>query len=140
MHSEVNINDINELVRCFELGVMPASIFHHQEHVKIAWWYLQHNSLIESIAKFSRGLKNFAQSLGKENLYHETITWAFILLINERLQKGDKLANWEEFAKLNGDLLDWQNNVLSEYYKETTLKSELARQVFLLPDKSLPQV
>lgn len=139
MYSDFNINNINELVKCFELGKIPASTFHHQEHVKIAWWYLQHNSLIESIAKFSEGLKNFARSLGKENLYHETITWAFILLINERLQKGGKLADWEEFAKANQDLIDWKNNILEDYYKETTLKSELARQLFLLPDKSLPQ-
>jgi hypothetical protein len=132
MNSE---STIENLVKQFELKTILPETFHHQEHVKIAWWYLRHYSLVESIVKFTSGLKDFARHLDKENLYHETISWAFILLINERVHKTDTLLTWDEFAKVNKDLLDWKNNVLKRYYQETTLKSELARQTFLLPDK-----
>ena len=36
----------------------------------------------------------------------------------------------------NPDLLIWKDGVLSRYYREATLKSDLARRVFVLPDKS----
>jgi N-formylglutamate deformylase len=124
--------NIEELVRDFELNLLEPEYFHHQEHVKIAWWYLRNYTLLESLEKFSQGLKNFATRLGKGNLYHETITWAYMFLINERLHK-QKSTSWEEFAKANNDLLDWQNNVLKGYYKESSLNSDLARRVFVLP-------
>ncbi|MBI4851193.1 MAG: hypothetical protein HY819_05145 [Acidobacteria bacterium] len=132
-------SSIDKLVKDFELAILSPETFHHQEHVKVAWWYLQHYSLVESIAKFSQALRNFASSLGKENLYHETITLAYILLINERLYKSGKLLSWEEFADANQDLLDKENNVLNKYYNQSTLESDLAREVFLLPDKPLFQ-
>ena len=45
--------------------------------------------------------------------------------------------DWEEFARQNTDLLVWKDGILSRYYREGTLKSDLARSVFVLPDKSL---
>jgi hypothetical protein len=44
-------------------------------------------------------------------------------------------ASWEEFALLNPDLLTWKDGILSRYYRESTLKSDLARKVFVLPDR-----
>ena len=48
-----------------------------------------------------------------------------------------KVTDWDEFARLNPDLLTWKDGILSRYYHEGTLKSDLARSVFVLPDKSL---
>jgi hypothetical protein len=42
---------------------------------------------------------------------------------------------WEEFAVENEDLLSWSNNILRRYYREATLKSDLAKSTFLLPDR-----
>lgn len=44
-------------------------------------------------------------------------------------------ADWNEFARRNFDLLVWKNGILSHYYEEATLQSDLARSVFLFPDK-----
>jgi hypothetical protein len=46
-------------------------------------------------------------------------------------------TNWEEFAHRNPDLLIWKEGILTRYYREATLKSDLARNVFVLPDKCL---
>ncbi len=134
MQSEFSLEG---LVKHFESGTLAPELFHHQEHVKIAWWYLQNYSLVESIARFTSGIKHFARQQGKESLYHETITLAYVLLINERIYKTGNLLVWGEFANANSDLLDWQNNSLKHYYQENTLNSELARRVFVLPDKSI---
>jgi len=84
----------------------------------------------------SEGLRRFAASRGKANLYHETITWSFVFLISERLERDGRKRSWQEFADANADLFDWQRNLLKTYYKDETLASDLARRVFVLPDKS----
>ena len=44
-------------------------------------------------------------------------------------------AEWDEFAGDNSDLLEWKNGILTRYYQEATLKSDLAPTIFLFPDK-----
>jgi hypothetical protein len=44
---------------------------------------------------------------------------------------------WEEFARRNTDLLVWKKGILDRYYRHATLKSDLARKIFVLPDKCL---
>jgi hypothetical protein len=48
---------------------------------------------------------------------------------------GAEDGGWKEFKRSNPDLLIWKDGILSRYYHEATLKSELARSVFILPDK-----
>jgi hypothetical protein len=88
-----------------------------------------------ALARFSEALKRFAAAKGKTRLYHETITWGYVLLINERVQRSGRRLDWDEFALANPDLLTWRPSVLDRYYTSETLGSELARQVFLLPDR-----
>ena len=124
----------NEFVKQFESATLPAERFHHAEHVRIAWIYLRDYSRIEALDRFCKYLKQFAAAQGAKNKYHETITWAYFLLIQQRREKN-KTSCWEVFVDENGDLLDWKNSVLKKYYKEETLKSDLARSIFLLPDR-----
>ena len=58
-----------------------------------------------------------------------------MLLINERVQRSGRLLDWEDFAAANPDLLTWRPSVLDRYYTSETLGSDLAREVFLLPDR-----
>ena len=66
-------------------------------------------------------------------LYHETITWAFLLLIAERLA-ANPCQHWEPFAAANQDLLVWKPSILERYYSKELLASDLARRTFLMPD------
>ena len=50
----------------------------------------------------------------------------------ERTGRG---KSWPEFAEANTDLLTWRDPVLRSYYRDETLRSGLARRVFLLPDR-----
>jgi hypothetical protein len=122
-----------ELIREFEQGRAPGE-FHHADHVRVALAYVSEMPLIEAIARFSEALKRFALSKGKPNLYHETITWAYLTLIGERRARAGA-ESWEEFAACNRDLLIWKGGVLERFYSRTLLDSELARRVFLFPDR-----
>ena len=91
-------------------------------------------SAIEALQRFSDALQRFAAAQGKAQLYHETITWAYLLLIRERIARAGGARGWEEFIAQNADLLVWKGGVLGTFYRQETLDSELARQTFMLPD------
>lgn len=124
-----------EFIKQFETCTLLTECFHHRDHVKLVWLYLQRYPLLETLIRFSEGLKRFAAAHGKNNLYHETITWAYVFLIHERMKRAGGRQSWEEFVAANPDLFDWQNSVIKTYYGEETLRSELARRVFVFPDR-----
>jgi hypothetical protein len=123
-----------ELIEQFEDGTLPIEGFHHREHVRTAFLYLTKYPVLEALQIFSRTLRRFAETRGKPQLYHQTITWAYIFLIQERMARAGSKQSWEEFARDNPDLLVWNDGILTRFYRSETLTSELARTVFLLPD------
>ena len=123
------------LIRLFEAGEAPPDGFHHREHVRVAWWYLREHPLPDALARFGAGLRRFAAAQGKPDLFHETITTAYLLLINERLDDGGRALVWEEFAARNADLLTWKPSILARYYREETLASARAKRTFVMPDR-----
>lgn len=125
------MND-QEFIRCFETDTLPGE-FHHEDHVRLAFAYLCEFPPLEALQRFSLALKGYAAARGKTQLYHETITHAYFFLIRERMARGGR-QTWEEFSGNNPDLLVWRNGILARYYRESTLHSDLARSVFLLPD------
>ena len=127
-----------EFMRSFEAGTIAGDSFHHRDHVRAAWLFLRHYSVLEALRRFTEGLKRIAAVQGKAGLYHETITWSYIFLIRERMQRMPDGQCWEEFGSENADLFDWKNNILKSYYHEETLNSELARGIFVLPDRERP--
>jgi hypothetical protein len=128
-----------ELIAEFECGATAPESFHHADHVRLAFEYLCRYRALEALGKFSAALKRFAAAQGKPDRYHETITWAYLLLIRERMARAGESQSWEEFAKGNSDLFLWKGGVLSTLYRQETLDSELARRTFVLPDRfSMP--
>lgn len=127
------MND-EEFIEQFESCTLPTALFPHREHVRIVWLYLGRYTLLDTLARFSERLKNYARAHGKPDLYHETITWAYTLLIHERMARRRE-RSWEEFSVNNPDLLTWKESILKHYYREETLRSELARKTFVFPDK-----
>ena len=125
----------DDLVAFFENCTLPLESFRHADHVKMAFLYLGKYPLLEAIRHFSCSLARFATAHGKTNLYNQTITWAYLLLIQERLARAGQPQTWAEFAAGNADLLDWNDNVLKKYYRDETLKSEIARSTFVFPDR-----
>jgi hypothetical protein len=126
----------DELLAQLESSALPPDQFHHAEHVHAAWVYLTRYSASEAIARFSTALRAYATAQGKPDRYHETITWAYLLLVNERIHRGTQ-ATWQQFAAAHADLLDWKNSILRTYYTQQTLDSPLARRIFVMPDRKV---
>lgn len=135
VNERASMNHI-ELIELFERNAIAADSFHHADHVRLAFAYLCQYPVLQALEKFSSALKRFATAHGKPQLCHETITCAYFFLIRERMA-GCETATWDDFVQHNPDLLVWKDGPLSRYYVEGTLKSDLARKVFVLPDRSL---
>src|ERR1700684_4562214 len=125
----------DELIQQFEDGAIPAATFHHADHVRLAFEYLCRYAALEALQRFSAALQRFAAAQRKAQLYHETITWAYLLLIRERIARTGSAQTWQEFAERNADLLVWKGGVLSTLYHQEALVSALARRAVVLPDR-----
>ena len=122
-----------ELLDRFVDTTLPADQFHHQQHVQVAWLFVRAHGMPAALAEFSAAIKRFAEAKGATGLYHETITWAFVLLIADR-QARHPVETWPEFEAANPELLTWQPSILNRYYSKELLASDLARRTFLMPD------
>jgi hypothetical protein len=122
-----------DLLKGFVDTTLPAEQFHHRQHVEVAWTFVRDYGMPMALSEFSAAIKRFADANGATGLYHETITWAFLLLIADR-QARQGHDTWERFAAANPDLLTWTPSILSRYYSKELLASDLARRAFLMPD------
>jgi hypothetical protein len=122
-----------ELLDRFVDTTLPADHFHHQQHVQVAWLFVQRHGMPQALSEFSTAIKRFADAKGATGLYHETITWAYLLLIADR-QARNPADTFEQFAAANPDLLAWKPSILRRYYSKELLASDLARRTFLMPD------
>ncbi|HEX2115425.1 MAG TPA: hypothetical protein VHM01_13545 [Alphaproteobacteria bacterium] len=122
-----------EFIAALENCSLPSSEFHHAAHVRAAYIYLRGGGFVEAIARMSAMVQRYAAGHGKAGLYHETVTVAFLSLINERLHRCGDAGCWSAFAAENPDLLD--GRILHRYYRPETLKTQVAREVFVLEQR-----
>ena len=131
----VSIGNDEVLIAQFEDCSLPLECFHHSVHVQIVFLYLCKFPVLEVLGRFPAALTKYAEAHGKNGLYNETISWAYIFLIRERMVRANRRQTWAEFQAENQDLLSWKDNILKKYYRAETLSSQLAKDAFLFPDK-----
>src|SRR5277367_4880583 len=102
----------DELLARFEALDLPDGAFHHRDHLRLAWIYLNRFPVLEVLARLSGGLAGLARSRGVPGHYHQTMTWAYIFLIGERIARTGRDRSWDEFAHNHPDLLNWSEGIL----------------------------
>jgi hypothetical protein len=124
----------DEFLRALERCELPESAFGHAAHVRAAYLYLRAEEFSGALERTRRAIRNFARHLGQPERYHETITVAYLALIQQHMcQRGDG-GSWVTFERENPELL--RPDLLLEFYPQAQLESDLARKVFLLPRSS----
>ena len=121
----------SDLTRAFLHDAVEKRLFHHADHVHVAFDLLQRHDFCDALVAFSRGLKGIAAGADKPQAYHETITVAFLSLIAEHAQLGI-FKTFEEFTLAHPDLMD--KTVLERWYPRDRLMSDVARRTFVLPE------
>ena len=122
-------------IEAFEGGTLPPGCFRHRDHLRLTWLYLHLYPVPAALARIVEGIKRFARRHGHDGLYHETITYAFFFLMNERIERGGRKGSWDAFAARNRDLVTQGKALLNTYYRAETLDSDLARKVFVMPER-----
>ena len=123
-------SDSAGLLADFEAGRIDPAQFPHREHVRVSYELLERHSFPEALLHLARGLRGLAVKAGRPEVYHETITTAFLALIAERRLSG-RFVDWDDFATRNPDL--FRKELLDEFYEPALLRSPVARQAFILP-------
>ena len=126
--------DDDALLAGFASGRLAPGEFRHEEHLRAAFLYLTRSGDFgEGAVRFRRDLRRFAAAHGVPERYHETLTWAYLALVNERAH-GSSFATSAAFLGRHPELLDQKEGLLSRYYDVGSVaRSVRARQVFLLP-------
>jgi len=113
-----------------ETGTLDPALFRHSDHVRLGYEMLGRYPFGEAVTRFSRGLRLIAAKAGRPEIYHETMTVAFLALIGERRARTGH-ASWDDFEFNNRDLLEKRR--LERWYDAEQLSSDLARRTFCLP-------
>lgn len=122
------MNDQQFLEALESCSLAPVA-FSHREHVRAAYLYLERLPFGAAIDRMRTTLQRYTASLGCSDRYHETLTVAFMCLVNAHRQRGTS-SDWPAFARLNPELFD--SSLLRQYYEPATLASSLARTTFVL--------
>jgi hypothetical protein len=118
-------------LRALESCKLSESQFGHAAHVRAAYLYLRQNDFAGTLDRIRRAIRNYATHLGRPDRYHETMTVAYVALIQEHIFERGSGGGWEEFARQNSEL--FKPDLLEQFYSPALLDSEMARKVFLLP-------
>ena len=118
-----------ELVR-FVRGELDPRTFTHREHVRMAFEMLRRHSFVETALHYSRALRTMTEKIGKPEVFHQTLTIAFLSLIAERMHT-DIARDFESFAAANPDLMD--KSAVARCYSPERLSLDAARRTFILP-------
>jgi hypothetical protein len=122
-----------ELVAALADGTLDPAAFGHAEHVQLGWYLLEAQRPAAAAARLSSVLRRYTSILGVPGKYHETVTLAWLFLIHDRRCQGEA-RDWPGFRRENPDLFDPAARPLARYYHPATLRDEVGRRAFLLPD------
>ena len=126
--------DDDALVAEFESCGLPASQFHHADHIRLAWIYLGRMSEKAATARIEQAIRRFAAHNGVSQKYHHTITLAWMRLVASALEATPKACAFEVFAERHPELFDVK--ALSLYYSSELLMSIPAKTGWVEPDRN----
>ena len=114
-----------------EAGTLPPAEFDHRGHLRAGFLYLRRHDFPGACVAMKRAIQQFAARLGKETLYHETVTVAYLALIAERLADEPSEADFDAFLVRYPELTSGE--YFRRYYPAGELDSPEARATFVLP-------
>ncbi len=129
--------DDDAFIEAFESCRLPATQFHHADHIRLAWIYLGRMSETEATARIEQAIRRFAAQNGVSEKYHHTITVAWMRLVASARRVTPEVCAFEAFLERHPGLLDIKS--LIQYYSAARLEGVEARAGWVEPDlRKLP--
>ncbi len=123
--------DDEAFLRALEATTLPPAAFDHRGHLRAGFLYLRRHDFPGACVAMKNAVRGFARSLGKDGLYHETLTVAYLALIAERLVEEAPDLSFERFLDRYPELTS--RDYFERYYPRGTLDTLEARATFVLP-------
>jgi hypothetical protein len=121
-----------DFLSAFEDLSFPAELFHHREHLRVAWLYLQSSDASRAAERMAGGIRRFANHHGATQKYHHTLTMAWMRLVASALVETPEKSTFEQFMAAHPELSD--KNLFVKYYSNELLQSAAAREGWVEPD------
>ena len=121
-----------DFLRAFEDLSFPADLFHHGEHIRVAWVYLKSGDASRAAERMSEGIRRFANHHGATQKFHHTLTLAWMRLVAAALVETPEGYAFEQFLNAHPQLKD--TNLLARYYSKELLETPAAREAWVEPD------
>jgi len=123
-------------LKAFENCTLPSDQWKHRAHLKVAYLYLRVFTFEEALNKARRNIQRYnAATDTPENLergYHETMTVAWMRLVDSALGESGPAASADEFLEREVQLLN--SKALRFFYSRARLISWQAKAEFVEPD------
>jgi hypothetical protein len=134
-HRRGDAFDDAELVARFEAGTLDPADYHHREHLRIAFAMLRDADFGDAAVRFRGALRRYATVHDATAKLHETLTWAYLALVCQRMQDAADASSFAFLAR-HPELLDHRGGALARHYDVRAITaSPLARRVFVLPER-----
>lgn len=132
MNHDYSDDDLQYLDRFESFQINPAE-FHHREHLRIAYVLIVKYGVEEAFSRIRSDILGFLDHLGAGDAkYHETITYAWLLVVQHFMQISGRAHNFESFLQKNDMLLD--PSILNNHYSKALLASGEAKKHYVEPD------
>jgi hypothetical protein len=122
----------DDFLRAFDGLSFPADLFHHREHIRVAWLYLKSSDAARAAERMSEGIRQFANHHGATQKYHHTLTLAWMRLVAAALVETPEKYTFEQFLTAHAELKD--TKLLDKYYSKELLQTAAAREGWTEPD------
>lgn len=128
-----NLSD-TQFQEAFETVEMDVKAFDHEQHVRLAWLYLNEHDLEQAFQRYKWSLIKFATAWGYPGLYHETITWCYVSLIDQAMKAVSSPENWVDFRDQNPAIMSKSPPIIFHHYSKDLIASKKARASIVEPD------
>jgi len=105
--------------------------FHHRDHLRVTFLYLRQFGEAGTRERLGPAILRYAAARNVAHKYHETITAAWICLVDNASAGAE---NFEAMIEAHPHLLD--KNLLHRYYSPELLQSTEARERWVEPDRA----
>ena len=123
-------------LKAFEDCTLPFEQWKHRAHLKVAYLYLRHLPYAPALDKIRANIRRYNAATNTpetlERGYHETMTVAWLRLVDFTLRAYGPAASAEEFLDAQEQLLN--RKALRFFYSRDRLLSWQAKAVFVKPD------
>jgi len=130
------MSDDDLLTQQFENCTFPFDEWHHRAHVKLAYLYVVRFGPVVAGQKLRDGIRAYNAANGVEDAprsgYHDTMTQAWVWIIDATVQAYGQLATADEFVDSHPQLRE--KKILRLFYSPELFLSPRAKEEFVEPD------